>query len=127
MPPDDCDIALVALGHSYHWRGVADQISEHARRKDLPGFLDADRHFHLGLLALHGNARLVEMVGELRAQTRMVSIAAMMQSDELWGTARDHHLMLDLLADGDGDALRELTVRHLENVAGWSGSSGDAP
>ncbi|TFD25577.1 GntR family transcriptional regulator [Cryobacterium sp. TMS1-13-1] len=102
------------------WRGVAEQISEYARQKDLAGFLAADRQFHLGLLALHGSARLVEMVGELRAQTRMVSIAAMMQSDELWGTAREHHVMLDLLASGESEALRELTVSHLGTVAGWS-------
>ncbi len=105
------------------WRGVADEISEHARQKDLAGFLAADRRFHLGLLALHGNARLVEMVGELRAQTRMVSITAMMQSDELWVTALEHHVMLDLLAHGDAAALGQLTVDHLATVAGWSLSS----
>ena len=103
-----------------HWRGVADRISEFARQKDLAGFLDADREFHLGLLALHGSERLVDMVGALRAQTRMVSITVMMQSDELWGTAREHHVMLDLIASGDSAALRELTARHLETVAGWS-------
>ena len=108
------------------WRDVADQISEHARRKDLAAFLAADRQFHLGLLALHGSARLVEMVGELRAQTRMVSIAAMMQSEDLWGTAREHHLMLDLLARGEAAALKDLTVSHLSTVAGWSIETGGA-
>ncbi|MDJ0350887.1 GntR family transcriptional regulator [Cryobacterium sp. PH29-G1] len=107
------------------WRSVADEISEHARQKDLAGFLAADRRFHLGILALHGSSRLVDMVGELRAQTRMVSIAAMMQSDELWGTAREHHVMLDLLANGDSAALSELTANHLATVAGWSGAPGE--
>ncbi|MDJ0376744.1 GntR family transcriptional regulator [Cryobacterium sp. PH31-L1] len=107
------------------WRSVADEISEHARNKDLAGFLDADRRFHLGLLALHGSSRLVDMVGELRAQTRMVSITVMMQSDELWVTAREHHLMLDLLANGDSTALRQLTVDHLATVAGWSIAAGE--
>lgn len=101
------------------WRGVADQISEFARQKDLDGFLSADRQFHLGLLALHGSTRLVDMVEELRAQTRMVSIVTMMQSDELWGTAREHHMMLDLLASGDAAAVRNLTEHHLATVAGW--------
>lgn len=107
------------------WRGVADEISEYARQKDLDGFLSADRRFHLGLLGLHGNSRLVEMVGDLRAQTRMVSITAMMQSDELWGTAREHHVMLDLLASGAAAALSQLTVNHLATVAGWSIASDD--
>lgn len=101
------------------WRSVADQISEYAHQKDLDGFLSADREFHLGLLALHGSPRLVDMVGELRAQTRMVSIVTMMQSDELWGTAGEHHTMLDLLARGDSAAVENLTAHHLGTVAGW--------
>ena len=109
------------------WRGVAEQISEFAGHKDLAGFLASDRLFHLGLLALHGNPQLVEMVGELRAQTRMVSIASMMQSDELWETAREHHVMLDLLASGDAAELSRLTVHHLATVAGWSAASSATP
>lgn len=107
------------------WREVADEISEHARLKDLAGFLAADRRFHLGILALHGSVRLVDMVGELRAQTRMVTITAMMQSDELWGTAHEHHVMLDLLASGESAAVSQLTVNHLATVAGWSIASGE--
>jgi len=101
------------------WRALADQIAVHVDNANLTGFIESDRDFHLGLLGLYGNARLVEMVRELRSQTRMVNLARMTQSQELLETAREHHLMLDLLELGDGTALEELTVRHLGHVVGW--------
>lgn len=58
-------------------------------------------------------------MGELRSQTRMVNLARMTQSRELTEAAREHHLMLDLLERGEGEALEELTVRHLGHVVGW--------
>lgn len=43
-------------------RPVAVEIEEAASRGDIPVFLEADRRFHLGLLELGGNTRLVETV-----------------------------------------------------------------
>ena len=101
------------------WRALAAEISTHAEQANLPGFIERDRDLHLGLLALHGNERLVSAVHELRLQTRMVNLAQMTQSDELTESAREHHLMLDLLESGDGSALEELTISHLEHIIGW--------
>ncbi|MEU6251065.1 FCD domain-containing protein [Streptomyces sp. NPDC047043] len=50
---------------------MAEQITDAAREGDLTSFLDLDRQFHLGLLELRGNRRLVAMVGQLRDQARM--------------------------------------------------------
>jgi len=101
------------------WRALAEQITEHVESSNLTGFIELDRDFHLGLLGLYGNRRLVEMVGELRSQTRMVNLARMTHSRELRESAREHHLMLDLLEGGDGAALEALTVKHLGHVIGW--------
>jgi DNA-binding GntR family transcriptional regulator len=103
------------------WRSLADAISEHARNAELAEFIESDRDFHLGLLALHGNRRLVELVGELRSQTRMVNLVRMTRSRELAEVAGEHHRMLDLLASGDGVALEELTRAHLAHVVDWWG------
>ena len=101
------------------WRALAEQIAVHADNANLTGFIESDRGFHLGLLGLYGNVRLVEMVRELRSQTRMVNLARMTKSDELLESAREHHLMLDLLERGDGAALEVLTIKHLGHVLGW--------
>jgi DNA-binding GntR family transcriptional regulator len=102
-----------------HWRAIADEISEHADKANLTGFIERDRDFHLGLLELYGNERLVDAVRELRQQTRMVNLVRMKQSNRLHDSAHEHHLMLDLLEKGDGPALENLIVLHLSHVAGW--------
>lgn len=101
------------------WRSLADEITTHAEGANLSGFIERDRDFHLGLLALYGNERLVGAVRELRLQTRMVNLAKMTESHELPASAHEHHVMLDLLEGGDGEALEALTISHLEHVIGW--------
>jgi DNA-binding GntR family transcriptional regulator len=106
------------------WRTIADRVTAAAETADLPEFITSDREFHLGLLALRGNARLVSIVKELRSLTRMVNLATMTGSDELAESAREHHLMLDLLEQGDGDALEALLNDHLGHIVlWWSGES----
>lgn len=104
-----------------HWRGLADAITAHADKAELAEFIETDRDFHLGLLALRGNKRLVELVGELRSQTRMVNLVRMTRSRELAEVAAEHHRMLDLLARGDGSAVEALTRDHLAHVVDWWG------
>lgn len=108
------------------WRAIAKLIAEHAENANLTGFIESDRDFHLGLLSLYGNARLVEMVRELRLQTRMINLARMTKSAELLESAREHHLMLDLLERGDAPALEELVILHLGHVVGWWAGSSEA-
>ena len=107
------------------WRALAAQITAHAANVNVTGFIESDRDFHLGLLGLYGNVRLVETVRELRLQTRMVNLARMTKSDDLDEAAREHHLMLDLLERGDGAALEALVIRHLGHVVGWWAGSHD--
>src|SRR5665647_2102453 len=105
---------------------LRDRISESLSAANLSGFIEGDRDFHLGLLDLHGNARLVDMVRELRSQTRMINLARMTMSEELPESAREHHVMLDLLGRRDGAALEALTIKHLGHVIGWwAGNSPD--
>lgn len=102
-----------------HWRALAEQIATHAANANLTGYIESDRDFHLGLLGLYGNSRLVEMIRELRSQTRMINLVRMTKSPELLESATEHHLMLDLLERGDGAGLEELTIGHLGHVVGW--------
>ncbi|WP_078955437.1 GntR family transcriptional regulator [Streptomyces griseus] len=47
-------------------RPLAEEIVSNAREHNLIGYLEADRQFHLTLLGLSGNDRLVQTVGDLR-------------------------------------------------------------
>ncbi|MFD0448742.1 GntR family transcriptional regulator [Streptomyces indonesiensis] len=56
---------------------IADEIEKTAREGDVVGFLEADRRFHLGLLQLCGNRRLVTTVAAMRDQTRLYGLEAL--------------------------------------------------
>ncbi len=107
------------------WRHLADLISEHADAGNLMEFLEADREFHLGLIGLHGNRRLVSMVKELRSQTRMVGLAKMTNTPELSKSGREHHEMLDLMERGEGEALEALMATHFSHVLAWWGPTSE--
>ena len=109
------------------WRHLADLISQHADAGNLTEFLETDREFHLGLISLHGNNRLVELVKELRSQTRMVGLAKMTNTPELSKSGREHHEMLDLIERGEEAALQSLMASHFAHVFAWWGPEpGDA-
>ena len=55
-------------------RPLAASIETAARRGDLIGYIEADRRFHLALLALAGNRQLVDVVDRLRAKARLYGI-----------------------------------------------------
>lgn len=103
------------------WRKIADSIIEYAEAGDLAGFLEADRRFHLDLLALHGNGRLVSLVKELRVQTRMVGLAHKTESPELSKSAQEHHGILDLIEHGDRAELESLMQSHIAHILSWWG------
>jgi DNA-binding GntR family transcriptional regulator len=100
-------------------RAEADAIVISAAASDLPTYLTADTTFHLHLLSLTGNDRLVTLVGDLRQQTRLVGLATMLGSPELAESSAEHLTLLDLLEAGDGAAAEELMRRHLGHVTGW--------
>ena len=101
------------------YRVMADRIVNSAAAGEFEDYLQADSAFHLALLQLTSNARLVELVGELRKQTRMVGLVNLQYKEELRISALEHHELLDLLGEGDGDAAEALMARHIGHVLGW--------
>ncbi|WP_432067835.1 GntR family transcriptional regulator [Streptomyces sp. C10-9-1] len=97
-------------------RPVAEEIVAAARRGDLIGYLESDRRFHLDLLALAGNARLVETVAELRKRSRLYGLADLSQEGALVTSAQEHTALLDLMIAGDAEGAEGLMRRHLAHV-----------
>lgn len=105
-------------------RPVAEEIDRAARSGDVSGFLEADRRFHLGLLELGGNTRLVESVAQLRDQTRLYGVSALAERGTLQQTAPEHFEILDALLARDTAAVQRVMARHLDHVRGeWAGEA----
>ncbi|MFG2639622.1 GntR family transcriptional regulator [Streptomyces sp. NPDC048370] len=106
-------------------RPVAEEIVRSARDHDLIGYLEADRRFHLSLLALCGNERLVETVGDLRKRSRLYGLTALDESGELISSAEEHLELLDLMLAGDAKGAEKCMTRHLGHVRSlWAKSRG---
>jgi DNA-binding GntR family transcriptional regulator len=101
------------------FRGLADDIVSSAAEANFPEYFAADSAFHLALIELTGNRRLVALVAELRSQTRMVGLAQLKDSAELEQSAREHHELLDLLVAGEAEKAATLLHAHIGHVLGW--------
>ncbi|SNY47865.1 GntR family transcriptional regulator [Paractinoplanes atraurantiacus] len=100
-------------------RAQAEDIVTSADASALQTYLAADTAFHLHLLSLTGNDRLVTLVGDLRQQTRLVGLANMLGTSELARSSAEHHTLLDLLVAGEGAAAEGLMRVHIGHVTGW--------
>ncbi|MES4893213.1 GntR family transcriptional regulator [Streptomyces sp. NPDC096012] len=102
-------------------RPAAREIVTAAVAGDLIAYVEADTRFHLGLLALAGNAHLVEVVADLRKRSRLYGLTALVEAGRLLASAQEHLELLDALLTGDERAVREIMTRHLGHVRGlWA-------
>ncbi|NEE03359.1 GntR family transcriptional regulator [Phytoactinopolyspora halotolerans] len=102
-----------------HYRELADRIVTAAAAADFPEYLAADTDFHLALMELTRNGRLVDIVADLRRQTRLVGLADMKNTVELKHSAQEHHALLDLLVEGRADDAEALMHQHIGHILGW--------
>ncbi|MFJ5058674.1 GntR family transcriptional regulator [Streptomyces nigra] len=102
-------------------RPAAREIVRAAADGDLIAYVEADTRFHLGLLALAGNAHLVEVVRDLRKRSRLYGLTALVEAGRLLASAEEHLELLDALLARDERAVREVMTRHLGHVRGlWA-------
>jgi DNA-binding GntR family transcriptional regulator len=105
-------------------RQLAQEIVDGARAGDLAQYTEADREFHLRLLGYSGNQRLVDLVAELRGQTRLVGLASLLDRGYLVSSAREHLDLLDLIERRDAAAVEIFMVRHINHIQDlWSGKA----
>lgn len=119
-PPVMRQIAGTIPARAYaELRSLADTIVASASRGDLTAYLEADRLFHAALTDFAGNPRLTSLVSELRQQTRLPGLAGLLATEELAKSAAEHHELLTMLEEGDGDQAEQLMHRHIGHVIGW--------
>jgi DNA-binding GntR family transcriptional regulator len=97
-------------------RPAARVIVTAAAAGDLIAYVEADTRFHLGLLALAGNAHLVEVVADLRKRSRLYGLTALVEAGRLLASAEEHLELLDALLERDERAVHAIMTRHLGHV-----------
>lgn len=115
------------IARESEFRLLADEIVHAVAQEDVVAYLEADLAFHLGLLRILGNDRLVRTVRSLRDQTRQLNLAMQLGSEQLNRTARSHISLVDAIVADDGERLRSLMVEHLEHIRTDWGSVDLAP
>jgi DNA-binding GntR family transcriptional regulator len=104
------------------FRQIAEQITTAARDADLTAFLELDRQFHLGMLELLGNRRLLALVSQLRDQARMQGLQKMADRGELTHSGQEHIAIVDAVESGNAELTAELVSKHLIHSRGiWAG------
>ncbi len=105
-------------------RPLAEAIVDAAAGGDLISYIEADHEFHARLLMLSGNARLVAIVKDLRARTRLYGLSGLVERGILTSTASEHLAMCEHLAAGDAAALKQLVRAHVGHVRReWAGAA----
>lgn len=97
-------------------RPLALAIEDAARRRDFIAHVAYDLDFHLGLLALSGNARLVEIVRSLRQGSRLYGLRTLPDDPAAFAAFHEHAELLDLIASRDADGAEALMRRHIGHV-----------
>jgi DNA-binding GntR family transcriptional regulator len=98
------------------FRAIAAETVDAARSGDLAAFYEADRRFHLGVLAYAGNERLVDLITMLRNQMRLVEPRDRRCRAELISSADEHHRLLEAIVDGDAQAVESMMAAHLDHA-----------
>ena len=102
-------------------RPLATAIEDAARRRDFIAHVAIDMDFHLALLDLAGNPRLVDIVRSLRTSSRLYGLQTLTDDSALLDSSREHAELLDLIEFGDADGAENLMRRHIGHIRGiWA-------
>jgi DNA-binding GntR family transcriptional regulator len=105
-----------------HLADLASEITASADAGDVISYLDADRRFHVELIATLGNPRLTDLVDRLRRQTRLSGLVNLARTGRLVASADEHHQLLAALRVRDADAAARLMTAHIGHTRGlWAG------
>lgn len=121
-PPTVRDVtALIDSAGLARLREMADAIVEYAGAGDLIAYTEADRAFHITILEYRGNRKLVSLISDLRAHTRLLGLAPLAASGKLRDMALEHVELVDLIGAGKADEAQALMTRHIGHVRGeWA-------
>ena len=97
-------------------RALAVRTETSAQAGDLIEHSKIDLEFHTALLALHGNARLVEVVRDLRKRSRLRGLRSHTNHHLLVSAAHEHQEIVDLVEQHDVPRVERLMTKHINDV-----------
>jgi GntR family transcriptional repressor for pyruvate dehydrogenase complex len=78
---------------------------------------DLDTAFHVGIAQMSGNGLAAALMAAMREAMRQAMVAGFENLDDpertMQTVTHEHQLILDAIADGDGDAAAELVTKHI--------------
>ena len=100
---------------------IAERVVSYAEMGDVILYIETDRTFHLDMIAVTGNMRIVRIVDELRAQTRLYGLGKLAREGSLVDSAREHLEILAAMEQKDADKVSQLMKRHIAHGRGiWA-------
>ncbi|MGO4249466.1 GntR family transcriptional regulator [Paenarthrobacter sp. RAF54_2] len=85
-------------------------------------FVEADREFHLTLLSALENEKLLEIIGTLRDQSRLLGLGDLAGKEVFVQSTKEHELLLDAMEAKDAGRAAEIMSSHMRHVRGiWAG------
>ncbi|EAR51315.1 transcriptional regulator, GntR family protein [Oceanicola granulosus HTCC2516] len=93
------------------WDAV-DQMERALAAEDLDGWADADERFHMLLIELTDNARLVSMVNQLRDQAHRARMATLRLRPPPEASNREHRALVEAIASGNPAEARRTHEEH---------------
>lgn len=105
-------------------RAQAQEIVDRAAEHNLAGYLEADRFFHLAILAYSGNDRIVQLIDDLRGHMRLGGLSVLSGKNELAHNAMQHIEIVDAIQSRNAELVFELMVDHISQTRStWAGAS----
>lgn len=103
------------------FRALAEQLPKLAQAGEFQTYLDVDQEFHLGLLELLGNTRLVEIVRVLRNQARLYDVGSLVARGGLVDSGVEHIEIIEAIERRDPALTEDIVRRHLTALRqAWS-------
>ena len=92
--------------------------ASHVGRGDIAEYMELDKAFHLDLLSLAGNSRLVGAVARLRDETRLYGLRRVAGTRAFVATIKEHLALLSALEAGDADEVERILRSHIGHARG---------
>ncbi|TFD81494.1 GntR family transcriptional regulator [Cryobacterium psychrophilum] len=90
-------------------------VATASRPDNLAEYLERDQQFHLGMVGLLGSRRLVEIIENLRDQSRISHTYRLIERGQLAHSAAEHGPLLDAVLAGDRVRAEALMTAHLNH------------
>ena len=108
-------LAERGVGDTSELRARAGAVAAAVKAKDVPGYLESDRAFHLELVERAGNPLLSKLIMELRDGMRLYGIDSAAGRQRQAASVKEHYQFIELAASRDAKKIATLIDRHIND------------